>query len=113
MKNKKGEMRKKITLSIDTSSNKLICVGISINGKEDKLERQIDKQKTQVILPMTAELLKKNKVSFQDITNISVVTGPGSFTGLRVGIAIANALSFSLGVPINNQKLGTIVSPIY
>lgn len=101
------------TLIIDTSSNEKIVVGLKIDGKEGILEQPIDKQKAQVVLPMVQELMKKHKLTFNNIAAISVVTGPGSFTGLRVGIAIANALSFSLGVPINNQKLGTIVSPIY
>lgn len=38
------------------------------------------------------------------IRRIFVNSGPGSFTGTRVGVAIANALSFSLGVPVNNLK---------
>lgn len=47
---------------------------------------------------------------FQDfdpkkIKRIFVNSGPGSFTGTRVGVAIANALSFSLGVPVNNIKM--------
>ena len=47
-----------------------------------------------------AALLKGQNKSLQDIQGIIVFKGPGSFTGLRIGITVANALAYSLGVPI-------------
>ena len=47
------------------------------------------------------------------IDAIEVNAGPGSFTGLRVGASIANALSFALGIPVNGKPLGEIVEPRY
>lgn len=40
-----------------------------------------------------------------EITQIQVNPGPGSFTGIRVGVSIAQALAFALQVPINNQSV--------
>ena len=45
-------------------------------------------------------LLKKHKKSWNDIAGIVGFKGPGSFTGLRIGLSIANALAYGLGVPI-------------
>ena len=45
----------------------------------------------------TADILEKNKLSFQDIGLLGVCTGPGSFTGVRSGLAFARGLS--LGAP--------------
>ncbi len=104
---------KNITLFIDTASNQEITVGITINGEKDFETKKIGRQKAQIVLPLVQKLLKKHKLSIHDITNIEVATGPGSFTGLRVGISIANALSFALNIPINNQKPGTIVDASY
>ncbi len=50
------------------------------------------------------ELLKSKAMSWQDIKGVLVYEGPGSFTGLRIGITVANVLSYSLGAPIVGAK---------
>lgn len=45
-------------------------------------------------------LLANQGAKTQDLKKIIVINGPGSFTGCRVGVATANALAFSLNVPI-------------
>jgi len=47
-----------------------------------------------------ANILHSNEKEFSDIEGIVVYKGPGSFTGLRIGIAVTNALAYSLDVPI-------------
>lgn len=98
---------------IDTSSNEKISVGINLDKKRFLLTRKITKQKAQVVLPMIDRLLKKHKLKLRDIDEIRVETGPGSFTGLRVGVSIANAFGFVLKIPINHMPLGTFVEPVY
>jgi len=46
------------------------------------------------------DLLNKNSMQLHDIQGVVVFKGPGSFTGLRIGITVANALAYSLNVPI-------------
>jgi tRNA threonylcarbamoyladenosine biosynthesis protein TsaB len=46
------------------------------------------------------ELLKNDNKKMDDIEGIVVFKGPGSFTGLRIGITVANALAYSLTVPV-------------
>ncbi len=82
---------------IDTSSNKIIRVGVRGIIK-DVSEEKIKIKKTQVTLHLIDKLLKKHGLRANDINRIEVNTGPGSFTGIRVGIAIANALSFALKI---------------
>jgi tRNA threonylcarbamoyladenosine biosynthesis protein TsaB len=52
------------------------------------------------LLPSIVELLEREAVSWDDIDRIAVGIGPGTFTGLRIGIATAKALSRSRGIPL-------------
>lgn len=46
------------------------------------------------------EILRVNNTLIDDIQGIVVYKGPGSFTGLRIGIAVANALAYGLIIPV-------------
>ncbi len=46
------------------------------------------------------ELLKAENKNWKDISGIVCYKGPGSFTGLRIGLTVANTLAYSLNVPI-------------
>lgn len=71
--------------------------------------------------PKFEALLKKSKTKIGDIRAILVFPGPGSFTGLRIGISFANALAFGLSVPVfiadeeGRIKKGPkrVVTPLY
>src|SRR5215204_506055 len=102
----------KTILFIDTSSNKRVKVGLEIDGKREMVEQDIDHRRAQIVLPIIEELLAKHKLTTKDITAITVNAGPGSFTGLRVGVTIANTLGFLLQVPINGQKPGEMIDPV-
>jgi len=52
------------------------------------------------LLPSVETLLKAASLSVKDLVAVSVSVGPGSFTGLRIGVAAAKGLAFSLGVPL-------------
>lgn len=100
-------------LLIDTTSNEIIKVGININGEIHNTEQKLDKKKSQALLPLIEEILKEKKLKLQDISGIQINPGPGSFTGIRVGLTIANTLAFLLKVPVNGKKVGETVEPVY
>jgi tRNA threonylcarbamoyladenosine biosynthesis protein TsaB len=100
------------TLFLDTADNKKVSVGLIVDGKKDVQIENVDRNKTQTILPMIDKLLKKHSLKPEDLSEIQINAGPGSFTGLRIGLAIANALSFVLKIPVNGES-GKIILPIY
>lgn len=100
------------TLMIDTADNQKNTVGLKIEGKEYLLTENIPANREQIILVMIDKILKKHKIEPKDLSEIQVNVGPGSYTGLRVGLAIANALSFALKIPVNGKN-GEIILPIY
>lgn len=104
------------TLFIDTTSNTEITVGLFIDDKKYFSKRPLEKQKAQVVLPMIEALLSEHSLSLQDITAIEVQPGPGSFTGVRVGVSVANTLAFALGIPVNGIDVlqeDIVVEPVY
>jgi tRNA threonylcarbamoyladenosine biosynthesis protein TsaB len=66
-----------------------------------------------VVLILIDKLLREYGLRIKDITRIEVNLGPGSFTGVRVGASVANALGFSLKIPVNGKKVGDLAEPLY
>jgi tRNA threonylcarbamoyladenosine biosynthesis protein TsaB len=101
------------TLRIDTSSNKQISIAIKVDNKKDELVEDSTFLKSEAALPAIDKLLERNSLKIEDLDKIEVNRGPGSFTGLRVGVAIANALSFLLKIPVNKKEVGELEEPVY
>ena len=88
-----------ITLAVDSSS-KVATVALM---KDDRLLGEItlnDKREHSVILvSIIKDLLKDNDLTISDVDGFVVSKGPGSFTGLRIGMATIKGLSFGTGKP--------------
>ncbi len=96
-----------IILHIDTKDKKVIEVSLKKDGKVVKSLSEENEYGSQVLLPLIEKLLKSQKLEFKDLEGIEVDKGPGSFTGLRVGVSVANALGFALSIPVNEKKIET------
>jgi tRNA threonylcarbamoyl adenosine modification protein YeaZ len=83
----------------------ILIINTSLNGKVElflngKL-KSIETAKQSLVLPSETELfLKEANTDWKDLTAIGVVVGPGSFTGIRLGIAYAKGLSMGLNIPV-------------
>lgn len=88
-------------LYIDTSDGQKIMVGID----DKRFKTDARQEKAQKLLPFINEILKKEGKKIKEIKEIEVNTGPGSFTGLRVGVSVANALGWALDIPVNGKDL--------
>lgn len=82
----------------------ILIINTSGNGIELVLGDKyacVDAEKQAIALPgAVMDLLKTNNVSMSDLTAIGVVVGPGSFTGIRMGIAYAKGLGIGLNIPV-------------
>lgn len=105
-----------VTIYIDTTDNKKVIVRLTTEKGEETVEELLESKKAQVVLPIIHDLLKKHGLTPKNITAIEVNEGPGSFTGVRVGVSIANALAFGLTIPVNGTKIDkgkTLIEPKY
>lgn len=88
-----------ILLAIDTSGPRL-QLAVMIDGKTDILVEEIARGHAEIIFDRIATLLRRNKLGYENLDSIVVTTGPGSFTGLRVGLSTAKGLGLALDIPI-------------
>lgn len=80
-------------------------VGLFSDGQKLEYESwQAHRTLSQSIHKKIEDLLKSQKLDWHEIKGVICYKGPGSFTGLRIGIAVANTLAGSLNVPIVGQS---------
>ena len=92
-----------IKLFIDTATSRLI-VGIYKDNKELYLENvEAHNDLSSRVLPTIKKICEEVNIKINDVDEIYVVNGPGSFTGIRVGVTIAKTLAWSL-----NKKIYTV-----
>lgn len=87
-------------LYIDTSDRDKIV--LKLGDKEFESDSKV--KSSQRLLPFIDEVLAREKKKLTDLTAIEVHTGPGSFTGLRIGVSVANALGWTLGIKVNGKN---------
>lgn len=87
-------------LAIETAT---LASGVAL-ATADKLVAEIivqtKKTHSERLMPHIEQLLELGQVAKEDITAIAVSIGPGSFTGLRIGLATAKALAYVWNVPV-------------
>ncbi|MDO8451490.1 MAG: L-threonylcarbamoyladenylate synthase [bacterium] len=100
-------------LRIDTRERDSVEVEVAWDNHVKKRTSRRHGSLSQAVLPLIEEALADVGLKPEDIDEIQVETGPGSYTGLRVGIAVASALSTLFHIPINGKPAGSVIDPVY
>ena len=88
------------TLAIDTARERLQLALILNDGAVDSEIRDIAKGHAEIIFSAIDALMARHGLAYGDIERIGVSTGPGSFTGLRIGLSAARGLGVALDIPV-------------
>lgn len=89
-----------ITLAIDTAAPRLQLALLRADGATDLSIDDIATGHAEILFDRLAALLARNGLSHADVERIAVTTGPGSFTGLRIGLSAARGLGLARNLPV-------------
>jgi len=89
-----------VILAIDTAAPRLQLAVLRADGSVDVSIDDLAQGHAELLFPRIATLLERNRLAYRDLTRIAVTTGPGSFTGLRIGLSAARGLGLALEIPV-------------
>lgn len=88
------------TLAIDTSTN---ILGVAILDDTELIGQKVtkvNKDHSSRLMPAIVELMKDINMKPEALEKIVVGAGPGSFTGIRIGVTVAKSLAWALNIPV-------------
>lgn len=98
-------------LAMETTGPIASVALINENGEIKEKQGAMGYNHLTSLIPMTKALLEENKLTVKELAAVGVSVGPGSFTGIRIGVSSGRALSQSLGIPC--LRIPTLQSFLY
>ncbi len=86
-------------LYLDTSTNQCL-----LKLDNHTYEQEFESAMAEKILGFIHDKLQENSTDWRDISEITFFSGPGSFTGLRIGATIVNTLADQLNIPLYDHQ---------
>lgn len=94
-----------MNLYLDTSNFEAILkLENPETGETKEYQENLGHEMAEKLLSFIHDKLSENHKSWQDIKKITFFSGPGSFTGLRIGATVVNTLAHELDVPLYDHK---------
>lgn len=87
-------------LSIDTSSNNCSIAVVGNKAMLGEININYNLQHSVLLMPLVEELLLRLNLTPKDLDALTVSTGPGSFTGLRIGLSAVKGMALGLNLPV-------------
>jgi tRNA threonylcarbamoyl adenosine modification protein YeaZ len=89
-----------LLLAIDTAAPRLQLALLGDAGRLETLVEDMATGQAERLFPALGDLLARADAKYADLTRIAVTTGPGSFTGLRIGLSAARGLGLAVNIPV-------------
>ncbi|MFA6534088.1 MAG: tRNA (adenosine(37)-N6)-threonylcarbamoyltransferase complex dimerization subunit type 1 TsaB [Patescibacteria group bacterium] len=93
-------------LLINTTVNDHLLLGLAdAKGRVVSWQgKEVGREQAEKLLPFLDQLLRAQKLKLKNLKGIIVVAGPGGFSSVRLGLALANTLGYSLKIPVIGLK---------
>ena len=88
-------------LAFDTSLGGCSVGVITPDGRSAVRQVETQRDQAKILVPLIQEAIDEAGVDFPDLKMIVTTIGPGSFTGLRIGLSTARAMGLALNIPVN------------
>jgi tRNA threonylcarbamoyladenosine biosynthesis protein TsaB len=89
-----------VLLAIDTAAPRLQLAVLRDGDRVETLSEDMATGQAERLFPAIDELFSRAAVAYADLTRVAVTTGPGSFTGLRIGLSAARGLGLARDIPV-------------
>lgn len=88
-------------LHLETST-KVCSVALSSDGKQLAIKEDLSNEYSHAenLTSYIQDVLNQSKISLKELSAVSVASGPGSYTGLRIGVSTAKGLCYALEIPL-------------
>ena len=90
------------------TSNSTCCAGVYEDGKEIAYKLSLEKRThSETFMPLVHEVMEEAGISHQDLDAYAVTVGPGSFTGVRIGLSAVKAMALAAGkgcIPVSSTE---------
>src|ERR1700761_4346928 len=87
-------------LAFDTCLGFCSVVLLQDNSVTFRKNEEIKSMQAEILIPFLEEALRSNHIWYQDLNFLAVTNGPGSFTGLRIGLSAAKTISLLSDLPV-------------
>jgi len=88
------------TLFVDTATKYVFLALVEAGVETDSVYQEGINNHSVTIMPLLADMLSRRNISLKDLTEIVVGIGPGSYTGVRIGVSIAKMIGYLNAIPV-------------
>ncbi len=89
-----------LVLALDTSANFVSVALLNEDKVFSFVEQDMERGQAEALIPLIQRILSNARFEMKDVQAVAVTVGPGSFTGVRIGLACARALGLALDIPV-------------
>lgn len=90
------------------TSNSTCCAGVYDDGREIAYKLSLEKRNhSETFMPLVHEVMREANIAHQDLDAYAVTVGPGSFTGVRIGLSAVKAMALAAGkgcIPVSSTE---------